>query len=85
MLLEQQEREPELEPEPEPEPVALRVPQYFFDDLLRFDDPLRFVNHIHRLQDMYGIHVDDAPHQRGRNQANFDWMREPGRCNLTLS
>ncbi len=90
MLLDQQEREPEPEPDrervpppPNQRPAMQPIHQYPFDDTILFDDPLRFANQM--LQAIYGNHVNDAPHQQGRNQANFDWMREPGRCNLTVS
>jgi len=29
--------------------------------------------------------VDDAPHQRGRTEVDFDWIRDPGQWNLAVS
>ena len=85
MLLRQQEREPEpdrVAPPPNQRPAMLPVPQYLFNDRVLFDDPIRYANGI--IQHFFDDHIDDVPQQRGRNQADFDWMREPGQCNLTL-
>jgi len=71
MLLRQQERVPE--PEPEPEPVIERIglpPHVIFDHF--------------GFQNIFDDLFNNAPHQRGRNQASFDWMREPGWCSLTV-
>jgi hypothetical protein len=79
MLLRQQERQQEREPEPDRERVApplnqqpaiQRLIQYAFDDAV--------------FQNFFDEPVNDAPHRQRRNQANFEWMREPGWCSLTV-
>ena len=87
MLLRQQEREPEPEPNRErvaPPPMQ-PMPQHYFNDPVLFDDPIRFANRV--IQQYFDDDSDDSdyvPHRRERNQADFDWMREPGRCNSTV-